>query len=74
MKSVWAEIGDEIRKNEREREREEGRKEGREEGRTETLKKNAKRMRADGVSDEKIAEYLDVGPADVRIWLDFKEK
>ena len=70
MKSVWAEIGDEIRKNEREKEREEGRKEGR----VETLKKNAKRMRADGVSDEKIAEYLDVGPADVRIWLDFKEK
>ena len=70
MKSVWAEIGDEIRKNEREKEREEGRKEGR----VETLKKNAKRMRADGVSDEKIAEYLDVDPADVRIWLDSEEK
>ena len=74
MKSVWAEIGDEIRKNEREREREEGRKEGREEGRIETLKKNAKRMRADGVNDEKIAEYLDVDPADVRIWLNSEEK
>ena len=66
MKSVWAEIGEEIAKNERERIREEGI----DIGRLETLKENAASMRAEGWSDETIAKILRVDAADVRIWLD----
>ena len=66
MKSVWAEIGEEIAKNERERIREEGI----DIGRLETLKENAASMRAEGWSDETIAKILRVDVADVRIWLD----
>ncbi len=82
MKSVWAEIGEEIAKNERERIREEGIGIGVEKGigigvekgigigRLETLKENAASMRAEGWSDETIAKILRVDAADVRIWLD----
>ena len=82
MKSVWAEIGEEIAKNERERIREEGIGIGVEKGigigvekgigigRLETLKENATSMRAEGWSDETIAKILRVDAADVRIWLD----
>ena len=74
MKSVWAEIGEEIAKNERERIREEGIGIGVEKGigigRLETLKENAASMRAEGWSDETIAKILRVDVADVRIWLD----
>ncbi|MBQ9371063.1 MAG: hypothetical protein IJU03_02615 [Thermoguttaceae bacterium] len=86
MKSVWAELGEEIAKNEREKIREEGREEGigigvekgigigREEGigigRLETMKESAANMRAEGWSDETIAKILRVDVADVRIWLD----
>ena len=66
MKSVWAEIGEEIAKNERERIREEGIGIGR----LETLKENAASMRAEGWSDETIAKILRVDVADVKIWLD----
>ena len=66
MKSVWAEIGEEIAKNERERIREEGI----DIGRLETLKENAASMRAEGWSDETIAKILRVDVADVKIWLD----
>ena len=66
MKSVWAEIGEEIAKNERERIREEGI----DIGRLETLKENAASMRAEGWSDETIAKVLRVDVADVKIWLD----
>ena len=74
MKSVWAEIGEEIAKNERERIREEGIYIGVEKGigigRLETLKENAASMRAEGWSDETIAKILRVDVADVKIWLD----
>ena len=74
MKSVWAEIGEEIAKNERERIREEGIGIGVEKGigigRLETLKENAASMRAEGWSDETIAKILRVDVADVKIWLD----
>ena len=86
MKSVWAELGEEIAKNEREKIREEGREEGigigreegigigREEGigigRLETMKESAANMRAEGWSDETIAKILRVDVADVKIWLD----
>ena len=86
MKSVWAELGEEIAKNEREKIREEGREEGIgigvekgigigvEKGigigRLETMKESAANMRAEGWSDETIAKILRVDVADVRIWLD----
>ena len=78
MKSVWAELGEEIAKNERETLREEGREEGigigREEGigigRLETMKESATNMRAEGWSDETIAKILRVDVADVKIWLE----
>ena len=62
MKSIWAEIGEEIAKNERAI--------GQEEGRLKTLKENAASMREEGLSDEKIAKILKVDLADVKIWLD----
>lgn len=46
------------------------REEGREEGRLETLKESAANMRAEGLSDDKIALFLKVDVADVKIWLD----
>ena len=70
MKSVWAELGEEIAKNEREKIREEGREEGIGIGRLETMKESATNMRAEGWSDETIAKILRVDVADVRIWLD----
>ena len=70
MKSVWAELGEEIAKNEREKIREEGREEGIGIGRLETMKESAANMRAEGWSDETIAKILRVDVADVRIWLD----
>ena len=70
MKSVWTEIGEEIAKNEKKKIREEGVEEGIERGRLETLKRSAASMRAGGLSDDAIAQYLQVDVADVRIWLD----
>lgn len=74
MKSVWTEIGEEIAKNEKEKIREEGIEigieQGIERGRLETLKRSAASMRAGGLSDDAIAQYLQVDVADVRIWLD----
>ena len=70
MKSVWAELGEEIAKNEREKIREEGREEGIGIGRLETMKEIAANMRAEGWSDETIAKILRVDVADVKIWLD----
>ena len=78
MKSVWAELGEEIAKNEREKIREEGREEGIgigvEKGigigRLETMKESATNMRAEGWSDETIAKILRVDVADVKIWLE----
>ena len=62
MKSIWAELGEEIAKNERIRIQEEAR--------LKTLKENAASMREEGLSDEKIAKILKVDLADVKIWLD----
>ena len=62
MKSIWAELGEEIRRNERERLIEQTR--------LETQKENAASMREDGMSDERIAKILRVELADVRGWLD----
>ena len=62
MKSIWAEIGEEIAKNERAI--------GQEEGRLKNMKENAASMRERGWDDKTIAEILKVDPADVKIWLD----
>ena len=62
MKSIWAELGEEIAKNERIRIQEEAR--------LKTLKENAASMRERGWDDKTIAEILKVDPADVKIWLD----
>ena len=62
MKSIWAELGEEIVKNEKER--------WQEVGRLKNMKENAASMREEGLSDEKIAKILKVDLADVKIWLD----
>ena len=50
------------------------RDEGRAEGIIEEKKASAKKLRQKGWSVEEIAEFQDVSPVDVKIWLDSVEK